>query len=594
MAGNAGITGISPDPFDFGLPGLSFTSFGGLSDPTPRRELDQTYTLSDTVAWNRAKHNWRFGADYRRILQSFRSARNANGSFVFTGFATGDYSGGATQAAPNTGYDFADFLLGLPQQTSLQSGTDSYDFRANSYDLFVQDDWRVRANFSLNLGLRYEYNGPYTEAHNRIANLDVAPNFATATPVLPGQTGPAFGTFPASLVQPDRNNFAPRLGLAWHPMKQTVVRLGYGINYNLAQYGTVIQNFAFQPPFATTQTNSARNPASSDLTLVNGFPGTASGAVTNNFAIDPNYRLGYVQIWNLDLQKTLPHGFLLNAGYNGAKGTHLDEDRAILTDNAQPFIYESSNANSVLHALSVRVRKRMASGLGFSGSYIFSKSIDDASSIGLGGVIVAQDAFNISADRSLSSFDQKHKFTGSWTYDLPFGENHRLASKGAISHVLNGWQWSGSATIGSGFYFTPNVRGGSVDIGRGVSGSQRANLVPGQSISLSDPTSLEWFNTAAFCAPTTFTTCVNPVGSAFGDAGRFIIEGPGQFSLNMALNKTIQIRESRSLDLRIQANNVFNVVQFTGLNTTVNSLAFGEVTSAATMRRITFVARFRF
>jgi hypothetical protein len=594
VAGDAGITGISTEPFDYGLPGLSFTSFGGLSDPAPRRELDQTYTISDTVAWNRAKHNWRFGADYRRILQSFRSARNANGSFVFTGFATGDYSGGGTQAAPNTGYDFADFLIGLPQQTSLQSGTDSYDFRANSYDLFVQDDWRVRPSVSLNIGLRYEYNGPYTEAHNRIANLDVSPNFASATPVQPGQTGAVFGVYPASLVQPDRNNFAPRLGLAWRPMKQTVVRLGYGINYNLAQYGTVIQNFAFQPPLATTQTNSVTNPATTDLTLVNGFPGTAAGAVTNNFAIDPNYRLGYVQVWNLDVQKTLPHGFLLNVGYNGAKGTHLDEDRAILTNQAQPFIYESSAANSIFHAMSVRVRKRMASGLGFSGSYVFSKSIDDASSIGLGGVIVAQDPFNISADRSVSSFDQKHKFTGNWMYDLPFGENHRLASKGAISHVLNGWQWSGSGTLGSGFYFTPNVRGGSVDISRGVSGSQRANFIVGQSISLSNPSALEWFNTSAFCATTTNSTCVNPTGSAYGDAGRFIIEGPGQFSLNMALNKSIQIHESRSLDLRIQANNVFNLVQFTGLNTTVNSLAFGEVTSAATMRRITFVARFRF
>jgi hypothetical protein len=594
VAGNAGITGISTDPFDFGLPVLSFTSFGGLTDPTPRRELDQTYTVSDTVAWNRAKHNWRFGGDYRRILQSFRSARNANGSFVFTGFATGDYSGGLAQAAPNTGYDFADFLLGLPQQTSLQSGTDSYDFRANSYDLFVQDDWRMRANFSLNIGLRYEYNGPYTEAHNRIANLDVSPGFTSAAPVQPGQTGPVFGTFPASLVQPDRNNFAPRLGLAWRPMKQTVVRLGYGINYNLAQYGTVIQNFAFQPPFAMTQTNSVANPASSDLTLVNGFPGTPSGAVTNNFAINPNYRLGYVQIWNLDIQKTLAHGFLLNAGYSGAKGTHLDEDRAILTNSAQPFIYETSDGNSILHALSVRVRKRMASGLGFSGSYVFSKSIDDASSIGLGGVIVAQDPFDISADRSLSSFDQRHKFTGSWMYDLPFGENHRLASKGKLSHIMAGWQWSGSATIGSGFYFTPNLRGGSVDISRGVSGSQRANFVVGQSISLSNPTALEWFNTAAFCAPTTVATCVNSTGSPFGDAGRFIILGPGQFTLNMAVSKTIQIHESRSLELRVQANNVFNMVQFTGLNTTVNSLAFGEVTSAAAMRRVTFVARFRF
>jgi hypothetical protein len=594
VAGNAGITGISTDPFDFGLPGLSFTSFGGLSDPIPRRELDQTYTISDTVAWNRGKHNWRFGGDYRRILQSFRSARNANGSFVFTGFATGDYSGGGTQAAPNTGYDLADFLIGMPQQTSLQSGTDSYDFRAKAYDLFVQDDWRLRSSLTLNIGLRYEYNAPYTEAHNRIVNLDVGPQFAFAHPVQPGQTSPIVGTFPASLIHPDRNNFAPRLGLAWRPLKQTVIRAGYGINYNLAQYGTVIQNFAFQPPFATTETNSVLLPATSNLTLVNGFPGTSPGTVTNNFAIDPNYRLGYVQIWNLDLQRQLPHGFLLNIGYNGAKGTHLDVARAITAINAQPFIYESSSGDSILHALTVRVRKRMSSGLGFSGSYTFSKSIDDASSIGLGGTVVAQDPFDIAADRSLSSFNQKHKFTGTWMYDLPFGENHLLFSKGIFSHVFNGWQWSGSATVGSGFYFTPNVRGGSVDISRGVSGSQRADVVVGQSVSLHNPTSLEWFNTAAFCSPSLDASCVNPSGSAFGDAGRFVIEGPGQFSLNVALSKTIQFHDSRSLELRVQANNVFNIVQFTGLNTTVNSLAFGEVTSAASMRRISMVARFRF
>ena len=590
-AGDAGITGIGTDPFGWGLPGLSFNSFAGLSDPTPHRELDQTYTVSDTFAWNRGKHNWRFGGDYRRILQNFRSAKNSNGAFVFTGFATGDYASGLL--APDTGFDFADFLIGMPQQTSLQTGTNSYNFRANSYDLFVQDDWRIRASLTLSLGVRYEYNGPYTEVDNRIVNLDVAPQFTSATPVQPGQTGPVFGTFPRSLIEPDRNNFAPRLGLAWRPMNQTVVRVGYGINYNLAQYGTIIQNFAFQPPFADTQTNSVSDPATSTLTLVNGFPG-AAGATSNNFAIDPNYRLGYVQIWNLDLQRTLPHGFLLNVGYNGAKGTHLDEQRAILTTDAQPFIYESSAADSILHAMSIRVRKRMASGLGFSGSYVFSKSIDDASSIGLGAAVVAQNPFDIGADRSLSSFNQAHKFTGTWMYDLPFGENHRLASRGALSHILDGWQWSGSATVGSGFYFTPNVRGGDVDISRGVSGSQRANFVVGQPISLSNPTSLEWFNTAAFCYAPNSPTCVNPNGSSYGDAGRFIIEGPGQFSLNMALSKTIQIRETRALELRLQATNVFNNVVFSGINTTVNSQTFGEVTSVGSMRRLTMVARFRF
>ena len=236
----------------------------------------------------------------------------------------------------------------------------------------------------------------------------------------------------------------------------------------------------------------------------------------------------------------------------------------------------------------------MASGLGFSGSYVYAKSIDDASSVGLGAVVVAQNPFDISADRSLSSFDQKHKFTGSWTYDLPFGENHQMAPRGALSHILDGWQWSGSATIGSGFYFTPNVRGGSVDISRGVSGSQRANYVVGQPISLNNPASLEWFNTAAFCYAPGSPTCANPSGSLFGDAGRNIIEGPGQFSLNMALSKTIQIKETRALELRVQAANVFNNVVFSAINTTVNSQTFGEVTSVGSMRKLTMVARFRF
>jgi len=603
VAGNAGIGGISNDPFDWGLPGISFISFGGLSDPTPRRELDQTYSLSETISWNRGKHIWRFGGDYRRILQSFHSARNAEGSFVFTGFATSQYAPGGTASCPgtqpctvgDTGYDFADFLLGYPQQTSLQSGATSYNFRANAFDFFVQDDWRFRPNLSFNLGLRYEYNGPYTEASNRIANLDVAPGFTAAAPVLPGNAGPYNGGFPASLVRPDRNNFAPRIGIAWKPQKQTVVRTGYGINYNLAQYGVMIQNFAFQPPFAVAETNSTdvnglvgANP----LTLTSGFAAASQTTTTNNFAVNPNYRLGYVQVWNLDVQRELPRGVILNVGYNGAKGTRLDTERALVTSSSQPFIYESSEGNSILHAASVRVRKRMAKGLGLSAQYVFSKSIDDASSIGGGGSVVAQNPFDISADRGLSSFDQRHKFTGNWIYDFPFGENRRFVPKGALRHVIDGWQWSGDFTVGSGLYFTPRVLGGGLDISRGVSGSLRANEVAGQSIAISDPTTLKWFNTAAFCDPS--ATCVNPSGSSFGDAGRNIIEGPGQVSMNMTLNKTFQIKEFRALDLRISANNIFNIVHFTSINTAVNSFTFGEVTGTSGMRRVTMQARFRF
>ena len=595
VAANAQIGGVSANPFDWGIPGINFTSFSGLSDPMPSRQLAQTYTASDTLIWNRGKHNWRLGGDYRRILQSFRSSRNAEGTFTFTGFGTAQYVNGQEQTG--TGSDFADFLLGLPQQSSLQSGATSYNFRANSFDAFAQDDWRIRASLTLLLGVRYEYTGPYAEANNQIVNLDVAPGFTAAIPVLPGQVGPFSGLFPNSLIRPDRRDFAPRLGLAWKPFKQTVVRTGYGINYNLAQYGAIVQNFAFQPPFAETATNVATT--SNFLNLSNAFPPPPPGTVTNNFAINPNYHLGYVQVWNVDIQRDLGHGLLLNVDYNGSKGTDLDTERAILIPGLQPFTYESSEGNSIFHAGSVRFRKRLANGISLSATYIYSKSIDDASSIGGGGAVVAQNPFDIVADRGLSSFDQRHKFTGNWIYDFPFGDNKRFLQKGPLSHVFSGWQYSGSFAVASGLPFTIRVLGGTLDIDRGVSGSLRANLVPGQSIYLSDPTTKEWFNTAAFCQPETtlnnpMATCVNASDTTFGDAGRNIFEGPGQVTLNMSLNKTITIKEYRSLDLRITANNVLNNVQFTSLGTAVNSTTFGQVTGAASMRRVTVQARFRF
>jgi hypothetical protein len=398
-----------------------------------------------------------------------------------------------------------------------------------------------------------------------------------------------------SLLNADRNNFAPRIGIAWKPLKKTVVRAGYGINYNLAQYGAIVQNFAFQPPFANAATNTTNITGlngTTPLTLVSGFPTTSSTVTTNNFGVDPNYALPYVQIWNLDIQRELPGGVVFNAGYNGSKGTRLDTERALVVANGQPFIFESSEGNSVLHAASVRVRKRMAKGFGVGAQYVFSKSLDDASSIGGGGVVVAQDAFDISADRGLSGFNQTHKFTGNWIYDLPFGENRAFARKGALSHILGEWQWSGSFTAASGLYFSPRVLGGALDINRGVSGSLRANVVPNQPITLSNPTAKEWFNTAAFCNPG--INCVNPTGSSFGDAGRNIIEGPDSVVFNMALNRTIQIKESRALELRISGNNIFNHVNLAAINTTVNSLTFGEVTSAGSMRRVTVQARFRF
>ncbi|HEX7962372.1 MAG TPA: TonB-dependent receptor [Terriglobales bacterium] len=594
VAGQAGITGVSQDPFDYGVPRLSFTNFRSLSDISGQLRNDNTYTFSEGINWSRGKHNLRVGGDYRRILQDLRSNQNARGSFTFTGFATGLH--GTSSTVATTGFDFADFLLGLPQQSSIQSGASTYGFRANSWDLFVEDNWRATANLTFNLGLRYEYISPYSEKNNRIVNLDVAPGFVAVSPVLPDASGKFTGDFPVSLIEPDRNNFAPRVGVAWKAFKNTVVRAGYGINYNLGQYGNMVQQLAFQPPFAVTETNSA---FLVPITLQNGFPTSNPASVTNNFAVDKNYTLGYVQLWNLDVQREITPSLLLNVGYNGAKGSHLDMERApnrclpgqpgcdpsgLRIADVQPFIFESSQGSSTLHAATVRLRKRMAHGLSMAGSYTFSKSIDNASSIGGGAAIVAQNDLDLAAERGLSSFDQHHRFTGDFLFELPFGQGKMwLNHGGPASAVFGDWQLSGNFTMASGTPFTPRVIAIST-VAQGASGSLRANYT-GAPISLSDPTVLEWFNTAAFVAP-------GP--TQYGDARRNSIPGPGLISVDMAVTKTIQMKETRALEFRAQANNVFNTVHFASIDAVVNSPTFGQVLSTGSMRRLQLMARYRF
>ena len=174
-----GITEVSTNPFDWGLPRLSFSNFNSLSDVNPQLLRNQTYTFSDSVVWTHGKHSWRWGGDFRRVQLNTETSSNARGSFTFSGYNTSELFPGApgqppTQM-PGTGYDFADFLLGFPQTTSVQFGQDNYHFHGNYWDLYLQDEWKVRGNLTLNLGVRYEYVSPLTEENNLIANLDLSP-----------------------------------------------------------------------------------------------------------------------------------------------------------------------------------------------------------------------------------------------------------------------------------------------------------------------------------------------------------------------------------------------------------------------------------
>ena len=593
IAGQLGILGVSQNPFDWGLPSLSFTNFTGVNDLLPRRSANQTYAFADNMVLRHGKHNLRWGGDFRRIQQNNQSDKNARGSFVFTGLYTSQLVNGVP--VPGTGLDFADFLLGYAQQASVQYGATNYHLRQNSWDLYVMDDWRVRGNLTINAGLRYEYVSPFRELNNRIANLDANPSFTAVVPVCSicgvGLAGPFSGIFPATLVNPDRNNFAPRVGIAWKAFKNTVVRAGYGVNYNIGQYGNIVQNLAFQPPYTTTLTNLGGT--ATPLLLTDAFATAQAASVTNNYGVERNYRLGYVQIWNLDIQRELTRSLLLNVGYTGTKGTALDIVRAPNRDpngglriaGVQPFLWETSQGSSILHALNVRLRKRMAHGISVGGTYVFSKSIDNASSIGGGATVVAQNDLDLAAERGLSSFDQRHRLTADYTVQLPFGDNRRwLASPGVANRLFGDWQWQGSFTVASGFPYTARVLGSYSDVASGVNGTLRADAT-GEPIALANPTLGEFFNTAAFTLP---------AAGQFGNAGRNTIEGPRTLSFNMSLAKEISLGEMRGLEVRLQGNNVFNTPQWSAIDTVVNSPTFGRVTSVGSMRTVQLLARFHF
>ena len=640
IAGELGITGVSQNPFDWGLPSLSFNDFSGLQDTTPELLRDQTWSFSDGLVWTHKKHTWRWGGDFRRLQVNSEISTNARGSFTFSGCATQEPATPGTNACETgdgltgTGYDFADFLLGQAQQTSVQYGINNYHFRGNSWDLYLQDEYKLRGNLTLNLGVRYEYVSPYTEINNRIANLDLLPASLydpnaplEAARVLPGGTSPYNGRFPDSLVRPDHNNFAPRLGVAWKPLSKTVVRAGFGINYNTTQYETIAQELAFQPPFAIAATNSQAT-YGAPLTLQNGFPQPQSGVITNSYAVNPNYRLGYVQIRNLDVQQEILPTLIVNLDYTGTKGTDLDilqdPNRVLSTNenptgirnpNVQAFNYENSVGNLSANAGSLRVRKRLQAGVSIGGTYTFSKSIDDASTIGAGqgastsaglgaggtgpggggggssssastgNTQVAQNPFNLSGERGLSSFNQTHKWTADYLLELPFGHDKRFLSTNTPWRAVFGdWQWSGDWTIASGLPFTPHILGSFNEVNSATNGTLRPDLT-GEPIALSNGSINEWFNTAAF---------TTPPSNSYGTARRNSIIGPGTRVFDMAWTKLFPLRESRVLEFRAQATNVFNTPQYASIDTSYTSPTFGRVISVGAMRAITMSARFRF
>ena len=438
--------------------------------------------------------------------------------------------------------------------------------------------------------MRYEVQRPYTEANGHMANLDVAPEFTGAVPVVSGATGPYTGSFPVALVNADVNNVAPRVGLAWRVNARTVVRTGYGISFNNGSYASIARQLVAQPPFATTNTvlGTAEAPLAIESALT-----TASSTTTNNYGVDKDYRLGALQTWNVDVNRSFAGGWQVGGGYTGTKGRHLDIVRApnrgpdgLRIAGVQPFLWQSSEGESTLHAMTVRVRKNQTRGIAGTASYTLAKSIDNASSIGGGGQVVAQNDQDLDAERGLSSFDRRHQFESNLSFELPFGANRRwLHDGGPWAAAFTDWSLSASVhgAVGDAVHGARAGRG----IGRCARHQRHAARRlhrrrgrPGRP--------------HAACASSTPARSRIPAAGTFGNAGRNTIIGPGGSQLDASLGRDIRLTGTQVLSLRLEATNLLNSVRFGAIDTAVNSPTFGQVISIRPMRTLQFNARFRF
>jgi trimeric autotransporter adhesin len=567
VSGDAGITGNDRDPRNWGPPSLSFAGgIARLSSGSYAFDRNLAHTAAYTSSWIVGRHNFGYGVDYKRQQFNLLSQQNARGGFTFTGSETGN--------------DFADFLLGIPAASSLAFGNADKYFRQSFTNVYLTDDFRLLSSVTVNAGVRWEYESPVTEKYGRLVNLDIAPGFTSAAPVIAGTSDNA-------LLRPDKSGFQPRVGLAWRPRAASslVVRAGYGMYRDTSVYRTIADQMAQQSPLSKSL--SVQNTPANPFTLADGFRGSPSVTATT-FAIDPDFRVGNAQNWNLSLQQDLPFAMQVTVTYLGIKGTHVPQR---ILPNTFPagapnpcpscptgFVYLTSNGNTNRHAGTIEVRRRQRNGFEASARYTYSKAIDDA---GLGGGNhIAQNWLDLRAERGLSSFDKRHELVVQGQFTTGALAGIGTFWDGWRGKILKDWTLSSQLTVGSGSPLTPVIL--APVSGTGVTGTLRPNA---SGVTLYTEGSEAFLNPLAFTAPAL---------GEWGNAGRNTITGPGEFSLNASLTRTFRVNERVSMDLRVDATNVLNHVTYPNWNTTVNSAQFGLPSRANAMRTLQPSLRVRF
>ena len=581
VAGELGIQGVLAQPSTYGPPTLSFQNFSSLNDGTPSTNHSTQVSLTDSVAKTKGKHNMQIGFTGTKRFTNSLTASNARGTFSFS-----------SVNADGTGYDFADFLLGLPNGASANqylNGDDVFYYRQNNVAAYFNDDYRLSTNFTLNGGLRWEYYSPQTEKYNHMANVTYAANGLSASLVTPGENDINSGQLtPNGLIHGDWKMYEPQIGFAYKPWskKAIVFRGGYGIRYNGSAFQTEAARLSAQPPFVKTiNLTSTTTP---NLTLLTGLNALASGEISNTFSIAPNYVPARAQQWNAIAQYTFLRSYVFQLTYSGTKGDNLDvllgpnRGTPILgskTGTPSPISnmvstiqLDESIGNSIFHSGQAQITRRFARGLSGGLTYTLQKSIDDSSTLG-GGVVQIEN--NLLAERGLSNGIPHQTVSVNFNYQTLAGNQ----KSEFYWNIIRGWQLFGGYNLTSGSPFTATVTGDPS--GTGINGARaEATGLPVEDGS-------GYFNPAAFAVPATGT---------YGNAGRNTIPGIWNFSMNASAMRSFRIGERRRLALTFSTQNPLNHPSITGIYTVIGSQTQlpGTPTSAGNMRTVTAQARFTF
>ena len=616
-------------PLAQGPPFIQVNGYTTVGDPItgPRDTYENAYDYSGSLSWIRGRHELKFGGGYQHLNVSALQGIATNGFFVFDpGF-------------PIAGDGFAAFLFGQPVFFLQGRGDFSRGIRGDGLNGYAQDTYKVTSRLTLSFGLRYDLPFPYTEIHNR-QTLFVPGRQSVVMPNAPqGLLYPGDPGVPAGLIPTFKKAFAPRFGFAYDPTGkgQWLVTSAYGIFYEpyYTGQGGPLQSPISAPPYLQTAQISVPN-FSDPFNGNPPAPGTFATPLTN-LTLTPNLPLPYSQDWDLNVQRSFGSDFLLEVGYVGTKGTKLprfiegnpavyvpgfdsagqpnstsgnaDQRRlysgCTLNDPPSSCTFSSTGliagiANSSYNALEASLRKRFSHGMAFLASYTFSKTIDDASSFNMTGSAskpvagendLAQDPFNLAAERGRSLFDSRHRFVLSYEWALPIWRQPH----GWYQQILGAWQLNGIATIMSGTPFTVfdsvdvSQQGGAPEI-TGFSAS-RPNLVSGQNPNSGPKTTAAWLNPAAFQRITPDAT--SPV-QQFGTAGRNIAQGPSYADWDFSAFKNIRLAEGKQLQFRAEFFNFLNHTNFRLPDSDISSPTFNQILAAEPPRLIQLALKFQF